>query len=947
MSPQRSPLVGRAAELAVLHAGLAGARTGSGDTVLVSGEAGIGKTRLVTELLDAAGPDVLVARGQCADSGTGPVPYSGLDGILRDLVTALGSATVLEAAGPAADALGAVAPALVEVRQDVGAGRAPEAVTDLLVALGADRTVIVVLEDLHWSDDVTRSTLARLARAAGSASLLVLATYRSDDVDRRHPLRATLAELDRARLVTRVEVPRLEAGQVVELARAVPDDAPLGARALQDVVERSEGVPFYVEELAAYRGLELPTSLRDVLLLRYTLLSARAQEICRVVAAAGSRVRHDTLAAVVGDAALADAEGALREAVDALVLVTDDDGYRFRHALTQEAVDAELLPGEQRRLHTAYAEHLAGGASTVQRLAEVADHWWRARVPDRALAAAVRAQHAATQSGNATTAVRLAERALEAWDLVPDPEQVAGITHAEMLRRAAEAQQTATRVDRALALARGALAEWPAEDPSGRAAVLGLISILQLRSGDPDGRHSLEEALRVVPAADLATVATLQRARARASMLAGEYEQAVTAAAASYDAAMAVDDTATASAALNTHAMARLHQGDLEALQELERARGLAGDAWTAIGRYFTNASDAHVRLGRYDRALQIGEAGAEQARRHGAGWDYRAMLEGNVAEAMIGLGRWDEADTWYRRSVPLVRASIYAVYLSERWTWLTFWRGDVESAQAAAHAHRATWLRYAQIEMQVRSRVTGTLAELALARGDLDDALSLVTDVAEPGRLAGDYALPVLAVAARVLARAQAEGRHVDLAPYREALARASTWPTHRVWAALFHAELGESSWPAVAQLGVDDGAPAHLRPYALLRHGESLLGAGQVGRAREELAAAVEEAAAIGAGTVRSRATALLDDVGPSTPRHVAGSGVAPSGLDSLTDRERQVLDLVADGLTNGQVAERLYITRKTVSVHVSAILRKLGVASRTEAAVRLRSGASGGGS
>jgi DNA-binding CsgD family transcriptional regulator/tetratricopeptide (TPR) repeat protein len=919
-------MVGRAEELARLRAALAAARAGSGTTVVLVGEAGIGKTRLVDELLAPPGGDELVLRGQCTDSGSGPVPFAGLTGLLRDAVTALGPQAALEAAGPAADALGALAPGLVEVRAGVDAGRAPEALVDLLLTLAARRTVVVVVEDLHWSDDVTRAVLARLARAASGAALLVVATYRSEDVDRRHPLRAVLAELTRSRAATQLDVPRLAAAEVVELARTLADhEGPL-----DDLVERSEGVPFYVEELAGVAGEGMPESLRDLLLLRYSRLDDDARAFCRAVAAAGQHAPYDLLAAALGEDALGAAEEGARAAVDAGVLRADADGFRFRHALMQEAVAGELLPGERRRLHTAYARALEARPASLARLAEVADHWWGARVLDRALAAAVTG-HAAAEADAATqTALALGERALELWDLVPDAERVAGVAHHELLLRLAETLHASTQLHRALTLARQALAEWPADDRSGRARVLASVSYYTGRTGDERARGLLEEALRVVPEDDPAGRAELLLVKARAAMLAGRHGETEEAAGAGIAAAEAAGDPATASVLVNVRAMSRINAGDVGALADLEDARRLAGDHWFAVSRYYTNASDAHLKVGDAARALGLASEGAALALRQGAGWGIRAMLEGNAAEALLVLGRWAEADAWYERSVPLVSPSTFAVYLHERWTWLALWRGRVAEAQAMARSRQGLWLQHARNEMQIRSRIGVTLAELALERDDLDAALAAVAPAATDA-LTGHYRLPVLGVAARVHARARAAGRDVDVEPFRRALAECAGWPTAGVWSALVAAELGEGPWSAVA----DGGGPAHLRPYALLRDGEALLAAGDRAGARGRLAAAAQAADAIGCGLVGVQARALGTDAGLAAP---ARRGAGP---ERLTERERQVLDLVAEGLTNGQIADRLFISRKTASVHVSAILRKLGVASRTEAAVRARSG------
>ncbi len=401
MPVPRARLVGRARELGELKAALDDVRSGAGRTVVIAGEAGIGKTRLLDELT-AHAEGVTLVLGQCADSGSGPVPYAALAGLLHTLVQAVGPEAAVAAAGPAAGALSAVAPQLVAPAPDAGADRIPEVLSDLLANLAAERPVVVIMEDLHWSDDVTRAVALRLARTA-TPGLLLLLTYRSDDVGRAHPLRSVMAELDRARLTTRLDLARLGETEVRQMAQDLLGGSPglggsdrdndrdrdLDPEALADLADRSEGVPFYVEELVGFLGTDLPGSLRDILLLRYWNLNREAQALCRVVAAAGPRVWHDVLDDVLADPATGsgqrtgagvgpEPEETARAAVDAQVLVATDVGYAFRHALVQEAVYAELLPGERRRLHAAYARALERAlvqrTRSVAKLSRIADH---------------------------------------------------------------------------------------------------------------------------------------------------------------------------------------------------------------------------------------------------------------------------------------------------------------------------------------------------------------------------------------------------------------------------------------------------------------------------------------------------------------------------------------------------------------------------------------------
>ncbi len=932
MPAPTAPLVGRSQELDALRAALTEVRAGATRTVVVAGEAGIGKTRLLDELVSGVGPEALAVVGRCVDSGSGPLPHAAVAGIVLALVRELGRDEVLAAAGAGADVLGAVVPGLVEMRPGAGLDRLPDVLAELVGSVAADRPVVVVVEDLHWADGATRAAVARLARLPGDARVLLVLSYRSDDVGRGHPLRPLLGELERGRLATRVDLARLSAGEVAELARALGDGG-LDAVDLDRIAERSEGVPFYVEELVSFVGTALPESLRDVLLLRYEQLDPAVRTFLRTVAAGGVSVPHDVLAAVVGDPDALDT--AARAAVDAHVLVAAGAEYAFRHALVQEAVYGELLPGERSRIHAAYARAYETRPATARTLAEVANHWWRARVPDRALASAVAAQAAAEATGASSTAAEHGERALELWHEVPDADAVAGVSHHDLLARTADQLRSDTRLQRALALAHQALDEWPRDDVTGHARMLGDTAVIAAQAGSEKGLLLLDQALALLPPGrDDAVRSDLLVHQARAAMLDGDTPRAIRLAEEAYRTATALGHRAVASTASNIRGTCRVHDGDLAGLEDLEEARELAGDDWSALVRYYINTTDLRLLLGRYRDALDLAEEGAANARRRGVQRRAAVMLEGNGIEARIALGDWDHASAWYERTIPTLTDSVFAMYLRVHRFWLTLWRGDVTGAEAYERANRAAFDRYGELEQQIRIQVARTRAELALVRGAPREALDHLEAVGLPAaRNAAPYDLPLLGVAARALSALDADA--TDLEPYRATLAGYAGWPTHAVWAAVFAAELGEGPWSAVAATA----EPAHLRPYAHLRWGQRLLADGDRAGARDQLAQAVAEADRIGAGLVRDEAARLMAHGGLATgTRHADAS---PGG-EHLTDRERQVLDLVADGLTNGQIAERLYISRKTASVHVSAILRKLGVSSRTEAAVRARSGA-----
>ena len=922
----RVPLVGRQADLDALRDEIA-AVDAHGRAVVVSGDAGMGKTRLLRDFAESLDVGVIVLRGASVDSGSGPAPLTAITDLLRDLVDALGVDAVREAAGPAADALGVLVPALADSPGD--AERLADVVVETFSNLARTQRLVVIIEDLHWSDSTTCEIAARLVRRAAVLPLFVLLSYRTDDVGRGHPLRPVLAELDRARLLTHRPLARLSSAEVGALATAVHGDT-LPAEVLLDIAARSDGIPFYVEELASFSGERLPTSLRDVLLLRYERLDAAARHFARVLATGGVEVPDPVLRAVFdGDEAAL--ESAVRSAVDAQVVVIRDDAYAFRHALMQEAVYAELLPTERTRLHTAYAVAWEAAAPTARVLADIAHHWRAAHVPDRALAAAVAAQRAASGASAWSTAAEAGERALELWDAVTDPETVSGTTRVKLLRRTSAALVSANRNDRALAFAREAVALWPEEDVVGRADMLGDLATIEFQAGVSDGVESIEQALAILeddPRHDVQR-AGLLLSSARVHMLNGRQslgtEVAARAHATAEPAATAGDRFAAEILvqALLIDATCRTTAGDESGLALFAQARARAGGFVRAMMRYYINYSNALMLVGRYEEAVAVAREGHDYGRTHVADLGPLVMIEANMIEAHIYAGRLREAEE-LGSLLPMVEPGLYSAFLRERLVCLAIWRGRIDGAEAALEAARLELDMFGAYEFQTRFGMAYDLGELALARGDAHDALSH-TRAAWETPAGGVLALPLTAVAARAVAMLRERGEEADIEPYRKVLASFADWPVTSLWAAVFAAELGEGSWGSA----VDAAGPAYVRAYARVRRGEELLAEGDRPVAREALSAAAAYAEEIGADGLVARARAVMTDAGLAgeTPRSV------------LTSREEQVLELVAEGLSNGQIAERLYISVKTVSVHVSAILRKLEAPSRTAAAAIYR--------
>jgi predicted ATPase len=366
--------IGRRAELASLEAAWEAVRRGEPATVLLGGEAGVGKSRLAAEFGGHARADGgRVLTGGCLELGADGLPFAPFTAVLRDLMREEGPAAVVELLGGRAGEaarllpdLGAVPPEPGELAgggpayPGEGRGRLFEQMLTLLEQLSERGPVVLVIEDLHWADRSTRELLSFLvSNQRAVPGVLVIATFRSDELHRTHPLRPLVAELARLAWVQRAELPRLTRRETAELLRALLGREPEPAR-VDSVFGRSEGNPLFVEELLCCD--DLPESLRDLVLIRVQQLPEHTQRVLRIASAAGERAGQALLAAVsqLGDD---DLEHALRPAVADNVLVAGPDGYAFRHALIREAMYEDLLPGERTRVHARFAEVIAADPS--------------------------------------------------------------------------------------------------------------------------------------------------------------------------------------------------------------------------------------------------------------------------------------------------------------------------------------------------------------------------------------------------------------------------------------------------------------------------------------------------------------------------------------------------------------------------------------------------------
>jgi len=982
-----SPIfVGRSDELDRLRIALDVAREGRAVKFVVAGEAGVGKTRLVAEFTEAArGGGHLVLSGGCIDLGDGSVPYAPIVEALRTWARGASDAELETILGHGRSELARLVPDLGQV-PDAGTaggmnlgsaqGRLFELLLGVLQRLALSGPVVLVVEDLHWSDRSTRDLLAFLVRNVRDMGVVLIMTYRSDELHRRHPLLQFLAELERSGRVERLELGRFDRRELAAQLRGIagPDLEP---GLVESIHVRSDGNPFFAEELLMSvrdRGTaELPPTLREVLLAHIAALSEPAQELLRIASAAGQRVDPVLLAAATGVDAATLYE-TLREAVGHQILVPElaagEERYAFRHALLQEAVYDDLLPGERTRLHAAFATTLdqARAAGDTSRLTELAYHWYAAHDVPRAFDAAITAAAAAEKTYAFPEALAQYERALELWDRVPEAASRAGHEQVDLLASAASVARFNEPV-RAVAHVRTALGLVDEQAEPVRAGLLherlgryawiaGLGGLaleayrtsVRLIPADPPS----EARARVV--AGLAQILMLQRRYAESKVLADE----------AVELARATGARQIEGHALNTRSQDRVHDGEIEpALADLDDALRIAEEVVNLddIGRAYGNRIDVFDVAGRLDEGVALAHEAFAIARHLGLLAFFGAHFLCNAANQLYRLGRWDESETAVRQAEEIDPMGINAILIQELLGRLAMALGRFEEAGRALRGVRPLAVQAA--DGQVIEPVHASLAELELWERRPAEAAGVIAAGLATLEHSPDirhmelYAIGIRAQADLAeLARARqsvadaesaiSAGRELlDVVRQRHASAaqRPALEPQSVAWMALCDAEWSRVEgtpapdlWRASAEAWESMRRP-YPAGYSRWREAEALLAArADRKRAAAALAAVIETADLLGAEPLRHEAEALALRARISLVTDVPAVADAPStdaARLGLTAREREVLALVAAGRTNRQIGEELFISEKTAGVHVSNILGKLGVAGRGEAA------------
>jgi DNA-binding NarL/FixJ family response regulator len=968
-----SAFVGRAVELGQLDAVLDRAEQGRPQVVLVAGDAGVGKTRLLLAVGDRARRrGMRVLAGGCVELGDIGLAYLPVVDALRGLADDPEEVALLAGAAATAPALGRLLPRinLAEpvggLTDDLDQLQVLDAVRAVLTGLAERSPVLLVLEDLHWADRATRDLVAFLARTLRSGRVTLAVSYRSDELHRRHPLRPLLAELVRLPGVERLELAPFTRAELAEHLGAIAG-VPLAPEQVEGIHARSEGNPFYAEQLLAAgagdaRG-ELPATLAEVLLARVQGLSEPAQQVLGVAAVVGHRVPHRLLAAVAGRPE-AELEAGLHEAVGAGVLVTDvaAGSYAFRHALLQEAVYGDLLPGEQARLHAACARLLAADPDGAA--AELAHHCLASHDLVGALAASVRAAEEAEAVLAPAEALRHLSNALRLWERLPEPAAAVGIDRVELTLRAAAAAGAAGELHRAVSLAQDAARTANAiEDPARAASAYERLGLYLFVAGRvEEALTARAQAVELVPAQP----PTRLRARVTAAIAMALVDARRPAEARRWcDEALAA---ARGAGSVDEEADVLITLGVIEQYNDPAKACSLfaaaraqaagAGNPETEL-RALYDLAEVSNQLGDLATACAASDEGVELAERTGLGWSPITILVRRAQlKAHYRAGDWDECERLLA-AVPALTTLPVAEVVAQGLGVL------VARARPAAPVRLRQLIGLSGADPVLDRDVAVWEADLASWQGDLERArsairrglaaadeveifdqalegawvcmngLSVEADRADQARAAGDT---------ETLADATAVGRAL-LARVRADAERAhGTALAHDVHVRGRHAK-AEAEWtrlegrsdPARWQAAVD--AFAYGNVYATARCqwrlAEALAGAGDREQATTAARAAHATATRLGAAPLQSALEALA-----RRARLDLGVGLPPQpALAGLTPRELEVLHLLVEGRSNRQIAEQLFISGKTASVHVTNLLAKLGVHSRLEAAAVAR--------
>ncbi len=914
--------IGRREQLATLRERLTAAAGGSGSTVLLGGDAGIGKTRLIREFLSMKRPaGALTSIGECLEYA--PVPYGPFADVVRAFHAARPAAlgtrdSVARALSPW---IGSVAPDENPAAHGTGKRLLFDAAVEALSRFSSAAPIVVVIEDLQWADPDTLDLAHHVVRQTSAMRVVVILTYRSDELTRRSALSSTIAKMSRLRFVSRMHLEPFDRREmhamIADLLEGLGD---LKRRTISHIHDLAEGNPLMAEELIrnALEGQtdsDLPSTLRSTILDRLAPLSDDERLAIVYAAIIGREFELDVLAAAIGRADLA--ASAVRRARN-LQLIEEssrDDRvvYRFRHALLQEILFGELLVPERRTIHAKVAAALEPMPTTPERIMALAYHFSEAREEDRAAAYGERAGDTALALNAFADASAFYERALS-WR---------GWQHADVARlysKLASSLRQVPNAERAIRAFEQAHERFALLGDMERAAeMLVGVAYEQTVLGDLGAAN-----VTIVKSLDmlrdpLSPVRYDALTRAVAQLLKEER----TAEAAPY-----VEELDNFAGDPNPESVVLFHivrgyqrsyQGAYgPALDDLELALNHAKGA--------NDTSTAFVLSAKADILSEIGDAAGSLAAFASAAdiceanlaWVLAAYPVGSAAFVCVEYGRLVEAREWVGRAIALLPRSDDLPYELICVAAAAFVANRVDDASECRRLARPGYLETAfKIGGSIAASVGAAFAEHAAIRKRWDEAREIFARCVR--------AMPSFGTAAWPLIQTAWIAQLPELAALRDAVgawAAGSTSPLAPAHLAILDARCAAAS-------GRRSEAVARAREAAtLFARIDSFYFAAQALELAGDGAAALQEYRRAGAG----RDVARVDEA--LSPRGRRGRSSV-----EMSRREREVADLVALGLTNKAIAAKLVISNRTVENHVSSVFHKLGVSTRAELAARAK--------
>ena len=938
-------LVGRDASIAALSEHLAAAATGEGRVVALTGEAGVGKSRLVRELARRAHEEGFYVFGGRSHTSAA-TPYEPFVAALRPFVESRGPDILRRLLGTLVGELRRLLPEL-----DIGAPVGDTIMADserrerffrtihlLFEDAVALRPVLLVLEDLHEADAATRDLLMYLASTLHGGYCIVF-TYRPEDVGATHPLRRLVGDLDRERRLARLAVPALDRDGVVSMTRAL-----LGERGTEElahaVFTRSEGVPFYVEELlktalddpaATVDGLSLPRTVRDSVQIRVARLAEDRGHgvagLLEAAAIAGVPLGYEMLVAISGRSEQETADD-ISACLDAQLLErppTQHEIYQFRHAITREAIESAIPVSRRRRLHRQIGEALEGLGPTSRRAGALARHFAAAGDVPKAVRYAREAARAAVAVGAYTAAIELLREAAGHATGAHDEAAVL-----EELGAALQAAGRAPEAEDALIRSRD-----HAASPADIARIdVRLAAILRMQGRRGEAIVAVERAIRLIPAGAGEPLADALATRADLAWAENDAEAAVERASSALVAARASGAERIVVRAMTVRGAALARRGDALGVSQLREAvvRGTEHGFGAELVDAYLELERAERAVGNWEAAAAAAEVGLALARERGNEFA-QARLLAQLAATYVTLGRYADARAVAEQAVALSRpGTIAGTYAMTTLAGVLTKQGEPAAALAVCDRIAPEMER---AEPDQRANYYGERASALLGVGRLTEALDTVRQGIALHRSATGAGVTTFTVGLDIAEARGDASELTELIGSFEAQFAGRDTPTVGVVRREMHAVLealrGHDAAAAFEEVAADYAAlgvpvrAAYRRASAAL----ALRAGGRDGlRARRMLASARRDLEEIGAGRyVKVIAAALAKTPGQARPMSPAPSVLPASQL--------RVAALISSGYTDARIAKRLRVSQPDVTRLIGRVKRKLGVTTRGQVA------------